>query len=78
MGPINIKDTRRHLKILLDRVEAGETIAISRRGAVIAKLVPPDTRKKRLPSLTTLRRTIKRKGRPLSTLIQEARMEDRA
>jgi prevent-host-death family protein len=78
MGPINIKDTRRQLKTLLDRVEAGETIAISRRGAVIAKLVPPDTRKKRLPSLMALRRTIRSKGRPLSTLIQEARMEDRA
>ncbi len=36
MGPINIKDTRRQLKTLLDRVEAGETIAISRRGTVIA------------------------------------------
>lgn len=40
MGPINIKGTRRQLKVLLDRVEAGETITISRRGAVIAKLVP--------------------------------------
>ncbi|MBX3301879.1 MAG: type II toxin-antitoxin system prevent-host-death family antitoxin [Nitrospira sp.] len=78
MGPINIKGTRRQLKVLLDRVEAGETITISRRGAVIAKLVPPDIQKKRLPSLKALRRTIRPKGRPLSTLIQEARMEDRA
>lgn len=78
MGPINIKDTRRQLKTLLDRVEAGETIAISRRGTVIAKLVPPDTRTRRLPSLMTLRRTIRPKGRPLSILVQEARIEDRA
>ena len=78
MGPINVKDTRRQLKILLDRVEAGETIAIARRGTVIAKLVPPDTRPKRLPSLATLRHTIRTKGRPLSTLVQEARAEDRA
>lgn len=77
MESINIKDTRRQLKALLDRVEAGETIAISRRGAVIAKLVPADTRTRRLPSLVTLRRTIRPKGRPLSTLIQESRMEDR-
>ena len=49
MGPINIKDTRRQLKALLDRVEAGETIAISRREAVIAKLVPPDTRQDASP-----------------------------
>ena len=78
MGPISVKDTRRQLNILLDRVEAGETIAIARRGAVIAKLVPPDTRAKRLPSLATLRHTIRPKGRPLSTLVQEGRTKDRA
>lgn len=78
MEPISVKDTRRHLKALLDRVEAGETIVIARRGAVIAKLAPPDTQAKRLPSLATLRQTIKPQGRPLSTLIEEARMEDRA
>lgn len=77
MGSVSVKDTRRQLKALLNRVEAGETIVIARRGAVIAKLVPPDTRTKRLPSLATLRHTIKPKGRPLSTLVQEARMEDR-
>ena len=78
MEPISVKDTRRQLKTLLDRVAAGETIAVARRGTVIAKLVPPKTRTKRLPSLVTLRRTIKPKGRPLSTLVQDARMEDRA
>lgn len=78
MEPVSVKDTRRRLKTLLDRVEAGETIAIARRGAVIAKLVPPETQTRRLPSLAALRRTIKPKGRPLSALIEEARMEDRA
>ena len=73
MGPISVKDTRRQLKILLDRVEAGETIAIARRGAVIAKLAPADTRPKRLSSLANLRHTIRAKGRPLSALVQEAR-----
>ena len=40
MGSVNVKETRRQLKTLLDRVEAGETIAIARRGEVVAKLVP--------------------------------------
>jgi antitoxin (DNA-binding transcriptional repressor) of toxin-antitoxin stability system len=66
------------MKTLLDRVAAGETIAIARRGTIIAKLVPPDTRARRLPSLIALRRSIKPKGRPLSALIQDARTEDRA
>jgi prevent-host-death family protein len=78
LGPINVKDTRRQIKTLLDRVEAGETITIARRGTIIAKLVPPDKRARRLPSLIALRRIIRTKGRPLSALIQDARMEDRA
>lgn len=41
MGTGNVKETRRQLKTLLDRVEAGETITIARHGAVVAKLVPP-------------------------------------
>jgi prevent-host-death family protein len=78
MGTINVKETRRQLKTLLDRVEAGETIAIARRGAVVAKLVPPARRPKRLPSLAALRRTIRPKGRPLSNVVQRARTEERA
>jgi prevent-host-death family protein len=78
MGTVNVKETRRQLKSLLDRVEAGETIAIARHGAVVAKLVPPARRPKRLPSLATLRRTIRPKGRSLSSVVQHARTEERA
>lgn len=78
MGTVNVKETRLQLKTLLDRVEAGETIAIARRGAVIAKLVPPEKRPKRLPSLAALRRTIRPKGRSLSRIVRQARTEDRA
>ena len=78
MGTVNVKETRLQLKTLLDRVEAGETIAIARRGAVIAKLVPPEKRPKRLPSLAALRRTIRPKGRSLSHIVRQARTEDRA
>lgn len=78
MGTVNVKETRRQLKTLLDRVETGETIAIARYGAVVAKLVPPARRPKRLPSLAALRRTIRPKGRPLSNVIQRARTTERA
>ncbi len=77
-GTVNVKETRRQLKALLDRVEAGETIAIARHGAVVAKLVPPARRPKRLPSLATLRKTIKSKGRTLSRVVRDARTEERA
>ena len=69
---------RRQLKTLLDRVEAGETITITRRGAVVAKLVPPAKHPKRLPSLAALRRKIRPKGRPLSSAVQQARTEEHA
>lgn len=78
MGTVNVKETRRQLKTLLDRVEAGETIAIARHGAVVARLVPPARRPKRLPSLAALRRTIRPKGRALSRVVQHARTEERA
>ncbi|THJ21929.1 MAG: type II toxin-antitoxin system prevent-host-death family antitoxin [Nitrospira sp. CG24D] len=78
MGTVNVKETRRQLKTLLDRVEAGETITIARHGAVVAKLVPPAKRPKRLPSLAALRRTIRPKGRSLSNAVLQARTEERA
>lgn len=78
MGIVNVKETRRQLKTLLDRVEAGETITIARHGAVVAQLMPPAKRPKRLPSLAALRRTIRPKGRPLSSVVQQARTEERA
>lgn len=78
MAIVNVKETRRQLKTLLDRVEAGETIIIARHGAVVAKLMPPAKRPKRLPSLAVLRRTIRPKGRSLSSTVQQARSEERA
>jgi antitoxin (DNA-binding transcriptional repressor) of toxin-antitoxin stability system len=78
MGTVNVKETRRQLKTLLDRVETGETIDIARHGAVVATLVPPARRPKRLPSLAALRRTIRPKGRPLSNVVQRARTAERA
>lgn len=78
MESVNVKETRRQLKTLLDRVEAGETIAIARRGEVVAKLVPPARRLRRLPSLSALRRSIRRKGRSLSSAVIRFRVEERA
>jgi prevent-host-death family protein len=78
MASVNVKETRRQLKTLLDRVEAGETIAIARHGEVVAKLIPPARCPRRLPSLRALRRSIKRKGRTLSSAVIRVRLEERA
>lgn len=78
MGSVNVKETRRLLKSLLDRAEAGETITIARRGEVVARLVPPSRHLRRLSSLSWLRRLIKSKGRFLSRIVIESRLEERA
>ena len=78
MGSVNVKETRRLLKSLLDRAEGDETITIARRGEVVAKLVPPSRHPRRLPSLSQLRQSIRRKGRSLSRVVIDSRLDERA
>jgi prevent-host-death family protein len=40
--PINIHDAKTHLSRLIDRVEHGDEVVISRAGTPVAKLVPLD------------------------------------
>ena len=40
MSAISLAEAKAHLSALLDRVEAGETIEITRRGKAVAKLSP--------------------------------------
>jgi len=50
-------EAKTHLAALLDRVAAGEEIAISRRGKVVARLVPDKTEEKRgVTAAETIRR----------------------
>ncbi len=64
MGTINVKETRRRLKSLLDRAERGETIMIARRGEVVARLVPPARHPRRLPSLNQCVSRLRQKDAP--------------
>mgnify|MGYP000445096203 CR=1 FL=1 len=40
MDPVNLADAKARLSELVDRVEAGETVEIRRRGKTVARLVP--------------------------------------
>ncbi|MDE3084705.1 MAG: type II toxin-antitoxin system prevent-host-death family antitoxin [Verrucomicrobiota bacterium] len=51
---------------LLRRVETGEAIAISRRGRVVARLVPAASGKARIDWANSAARRITRTGKPLS------------
>jgi prevent-host-death family protein len=76
MIEVSVKDARSQLSRLLDRIEQGEVVVITRRGKKVAKLVSPKERQ-RLPRLKDLRDSIMVKGRPLSQTVIDARDEDR-
>ena len=42
MPEVNVRDTRDQLARLLDAVEAGEEVVVTRRGTPVARLVPVD------------------------------------
>ncbi|WP_294061719.1 type II toxin-antitoxin system Phd/YefM family antitoxin [Sphingomonas sp.] len=50
MERINLADAKARLSAIVDRVEAGESIEIVRRGKPVARLVPPCPR--RSPSMS--------------------------
>ena len=77
MTMISVKEARNQLKSLLERAEAGEEISISRRGRIIARLVPPSRRAIRLPSLKAFRATIKMTGPSLSATVLRNRQDGR-
>jgi prevent-host-death family protein len=68
METISVADTKAHLSKLLDRVEKGEEIVVTRRGRPVARLSPVKSRKKPFPSLSGFRSEIP----PLKTTGSEA------
>ncbi|MEQ1566101.1 MAG: type II toxin-antitoxin system Phd/YefM family antitoxin [Myxococcota bacterium] len=59
MDPVSVYDAKTHLSRLLDAVEAGEEVVITRNGRPVARLVaaappPPQRRFGTLPGLATV------------------------
>ncbi len=76
MIEVSVKDARSQLSRLLDRIEQGEVVIITRRGKKVAKLVSPKAGH-RLPSLKDFRASVAVKGRPLSHTVIDARNDER-
>ena len=74
---INVKEARRQLSNLLDLVENGEEIVITRRGKKVATLSPTSPGNHRLPSLAEFRSSIRISGGSLGASILAARNEER-
>lgn len=74
---VNVKEARDNIGKLLDRTQKGEEILISRRGKKVARLVPVDVLKKRLPDLGAFRASIAVRGAALSQTVIDSRNMER-
>lgn len=73
MTEINVKEARQRFRELLDRVEQGEEVIVTRHGEAVARLVPIERKAMRLPPLDDFRRSIGRQGTPSPRLIRRER-----
>jgi prevent-host-death family protein len=78
MDAINLADAKAHLSELVDRVEAGDTIDITRRGRPVARLttVVKPRRPVDLAVLQTLTASMSRAG-DAAALVRSMRDDDR-
>lgn len=79
MAQIGAFDAKNTLGSLLDRVEKGEEIVITRRGKPVARLVPESTRMDRTEAMAAVERILERSktaslgGLKIRDLIDEGR-----
>jgi prevent-host-death family protein len=73
MTHVSVRTAREKLPQLLDRVEKGEEVVVTRRGKAVARMVPVLREPRRLPALTDFRKTIGRRGTPSVTLLRAER-----
>ncbi|MFO7605452.1 MAG: type II toxin-antitoxin system prevent-host-death family antitoxin [Desulfurivibrionaceae bacterium] len=76
MIEVNVKEARSKLSLLLNKVNHGEEVVVTRYGKKVACLVPPGS-SGRLPSLKEFRERIKVAGEPLRETINKQRAEER-
>jgi prevent-host-death family protein len=79
MVTVNLAQAKAHLSELLDKVEAGEEVVITRHGRAVAQVVPTNRPRKPLPleELAKFRATMLPLRRPSADLMREMRDEGR-
>ena len=75
MVVVTLVEAKAHLSELLDKVEAGERVVITRHGRPVANLSPAAPPKKRVPSLAKFRAKIPRLRNPTTSQVLR-RMRD--
>jgi len=78
MGAVNLADAKTHLSELIDRVEAGDTIDITRRGKPVARLTAAAVPRKRVDAapLQSLTATMPQTG-DAAGLVRSMQDDDR-
>jgi len=75
MSTINVAEAKTRLSELLDRVEAGEEVVITRRGRAIARLTSVEPAREPLVSLVDLRSSLPKVTKRSADLVRELRDE---
>lgn len=73
MSTVTLAEARTHLSHLLDQVEAGEEVVITRRGQPIARITPIEKPKHAVKSLTEFRSRMPRWRKSSAELLHEMR-----
>lgn len=79
MDPVNLADAKAHLSELVDRVEAGDSIDITRRGKPVARLTAAAKPRKRIDAdmLRSLTATMAPQTEGAGELVRSMRDGDR-
>ena len=74
---VSVREARQYLRRLLDQVQAGDKVVMTRRGVEVARLVRPQRKPVRLPDLEGFRASVKLRGEPLSRQVINSRRSSR-
>ena len=77
MRTVSATEARRKFAALLDEVSSGHAVSVVRRGQEVARLIPPKSRRLRLPALARFRASIHVTGEPASRTVIRARRDAR-
>jgi prevent-host-death family protein len=80
MNPVNLADAKTHLSELIDRVEAGDSIDITRRGKPVARLTAAATPRKAVDAtrLQALTASMPLQTQTAADLVRSMRDSDRS
>ena len=78
MRTVSLAEAKTHLSELLNTVEAGEEIVITRHGRAVARLSSPEKQRQAIPfeRLATLRNTVPAWTEPSAKLLRQVRDDE--